>query len=280
MESKPIWRSIAGFGIKPVLYTHWVCGQSHLRPCGSPLLNVRRRTIQMIQPATKTNSRDRIEFQTNFRYSDRKSKAEYVWRKYRSLLQNASVLDVGADQCYLKDHIDDSTTYFGIGLGGNPDQQVDLESGKLPFEPKRFDCVLCLDVLEHIESIHSIFDELCRVSRQSVVISLPNPWANFWRMLRKGHAPEMPFKFYGLPEERPEDRHRWFFGADDAMSFIEARAERNHFEIRQMDFGQDDRNVGRLVRLKRRIQTLGLSPNIDRSSLYAGSIWAVLERVE
>ena len=233
----------------------------------------------MIQPVSNTDIPDNIKFQTDFRYSDRKTKAEYVWRKYRPLLQNASVLDVGADKCYLKDHLDESTQYWGIGLGGNPDQQVDLESGVLPFKPQSFGCVLCLDVLEHIESIHAIFDELCRVSQRYVVISLPNPWANFWRMLRKGGTPGKPFKFYGLPEERPEDRHRWFFGAADASSFIECRAKKNNFSMRQMDYGQEARSVGWMVSLKRRIQTLGLAANIDRNSLYAGSVWAVLERV-
>jgi len=38
---------------------------------------------------------------------------------------------------------------------------------------------------------------------------------------------------YGLPSERPIDRHRWLFSLDDATSFIRFRATKNGFSIIQ-----------------------------------------------
>lgn len=234
----------------------------------------------MITPAPNTTTDHPPQFATDYRYIDRKTKAKYVWLKYESILRGANILDVGADECHLKEHLDADANYWGIGIGGNPDQCVDLESGHLPFDDRSYDCLLCLDVLEHIESIHDIFDELCRVSSRYVIISLPNPWGNFWRMLRKGSSdPNMPLKFYGLPDDRPEDRHRWFFGAMDADRFIGQRADRNMYRVLQSDYGIDQgRSVSWLKRLKRRAQTIGISNKIDRHSLYANSVWTVLER--
>jgi len=221
-------------------------------------------------------------FDSDFRYTDRISKAEYVWRKYAPILRGATILDVGGDECYLKRHLDPHARYWGVGRGGSPDQEIDLEQGVLPFPDRSFQCVLCLDVLEHVEQIHAIFDQLCRVADRHVVIALPNPWATFWRMLRKrDHDAQRPLKFYGLPVDQPLDRHRWFFGADDARQFIAQRAERNSFRVLQMDFGRDDpRRWGWLTRLKRRLQTMGLRGDVDRVNLYGRSVWAVLERAE
>ncbi len=42
-----------------------------------------------------------LEFQTDYRYSDRMIKSGYVWLKYQPILKGC-ILDVGADECYLK----------------------------------------------------------------------------------------------------------------------------------------------------------------------------------
>ena len=177
-----------------------------------------------------------MEFRTDLTYHDRESKARYVWLKYGPILRGR-ILDVGADKGYLRDHLDKDASYWGIGLGGHPDQEVDLEEEKLPFPDNSFDCVLCLDVLEHLENIHEVFDELCRVTRSHVIISLPNPWRSFLRVLERGdYRPGQPTKFYGLPPEKPEDRHKWFFSKEEAVNFIEYRSAQNSMSVLQMDF--------------------------------------------
>ena len=64
-----------------------------------------------------------IKFHTNFVYTDRQTKALYVYLKYQPILVG-NILDIGADQCHLKEYLDDNAKYVGIGLHSD---KVDLE---------------------------------------------------------------------------------------------------------------------------------------------------------
>jgi hypothetical protein len=220
-----------------------------------------------------------MTYQTDFRYTDRKTKARYVWLKYQAILRGR-VLDVGADACHLKPHLAPETDYYGIGFGEGVDRVVDLERELIPFPGGSFDCVLCLDVLEHIENIHAVFDEVCRVTRRFAVVSLPNAWLDFYNMLRHGeYRPGQPMKFYGLPLEPPADRHKWFFSADEAKAFIAYRASKNNMRILQMDheaWGIEGHGWRRILRTLAR--NILLRPSLQMDNLYAGTLWVVLEK--
>ena len=173
-----------------------------------------------------------LAYWTDFRATDRLSKAEYAWRKYGPILRG-KILDVGADQCHLRQHLDPKECeYLGVGLGDGPHMACNLEKERLPFPDDSFDCVLCLDVLEHLDNLHEVFDQLCRVSRRYVLISLPNPWGSFFRLLRgKDHCEMTPLLHYGLPVEPPQDRHKWFFlhRGSRAIGPLSRRQERNEY---------------------------------------------------
>jgi len=217
-------------------------------------------------------------FHTDYQYRDRQTKAKYVWLKYKEILKG-KILDVGADQCYLKKYLGEFAQYLGIGLGEGVDKQVDLEAGPLPFEDSSFDCVLCLDVLEHVDNMHYVFDELCRVTSRYVVVSLPNPWADFYGMLRRGYYQEnRPAKFYYLPPEPPEDRHKWFFSTEEAEKFISYRAAKNGMRILQMDIQGIGNEGGGFRGLLRKLAVRFLfSDAVNLRNLYTGPLWAVLE---
>jgi len=83
-----------------------------------------------------------MRFSTNTSFTDRESKSRYVWDKYKEIL-TGKVLDVGADQMYLRQHLDESTEYVGVGLGSGPTIDLNLETEKLPFDDNHFDTVLC-----------------------------------------------------------------------------------------------------------------------------------------
>lgn len=221
-----------------------------------------------------------MNFQTDFCYNDRASKAKFVWLKYHSILQGQKILDIGADECQLKKFIDDRTSYWGIGLGGNPDQELDIQHGKLPFEDNSFGCVLCLDVLEHVENIHEIFDEICRITYRYVIISLPNAYSAFWYMLRSGdYSSDASLKFYGLPLEKPIDRHKWFFSSEEAEEFVIYRAEKNNMKILQIDYSGSGNEGNGWRRLLRTFAiTILLRKDFNTKNLYAGTLWAVLEK--
>ena len=214
-------------------------------------------------------------FFTNFKYTSREDKTEYVWWKYREILQG-KILDAGADQCGLKKFLPRGTKYISIGLGGSVDVEIDLEKETLPYEDNSFDCVLCLDTLEHLDNIHQIFDELCRVTSKYLIISLPNPWASFIGMLRGGYYKhtELPMKSYNLPTDPPEDRHKWFYGVHEAERFLKERGRRNGIEVLQIDGENSDLSLSRW--LYRMVLKLVVHKDVDVDSLWSGSVWAVL----
>jgi hypothetical protein len=215
-------------------------------------------------------------FHTDYCYTDRETKARYVWLKYQAIL-TGRILDVGADECYLKQYLPEGVEYWGIGLGGHLDQQVDLEKEKVPFPDNSFDCVLCLDVLEHLENIHQVFDELCRVTRYHVIVSLPNPLGGLYHRLRFGdYRPGQLTKFYGLPLEPPADRHKWFFSYEEAEKFILYRAGLNGMRVLQIE---PEGVGGEPICWKRLARMVLFRNDLNLKNLYAGTLWAVLEKI-
>jgi len=219
-----------------------------------------------------------MQFATKKNYTGRPTKAEYVADKYRAIL-SGKILDVGADNCYLRDLLP-GAQYTGIGIGGKPDIEVNLETQTIPFPDNSFDCVLCLDVLEHVDNTHKVFDELCRVTRKYVIISLPNPYRDFLAMLTGPEKDKaVNFKYYGLPTERPDDRHKWFFSNSDADLFIRSKAAANNMKIVQIDSeGQDGPKSFKsfLKRSALNVAAIGLS--VRATDLYYKTHWSVLEK--
>ena len=224
--------------------------------------------------------RVRQTFSTNVRYSNRETKATYVWEKYKPLLQH-SVLDVGADQGFLRPHVTAAGgRYLGVGFGAGVDRELNLEAAGLPFEDSTFETVLCLDVLEHLEAAHQMFAHLCRVARRYVIISLPNPWANFWHVLRsQDYSDCSRIKFYGFPVDPPLDRHRWFFSEAEAKAFLRENAARHGCRILQMDCEYEGSlwRGGLVGCLRRWVFKHYFRRDIDRLGLTHGPIWCVLE---
>ncbi len=210
------------------------------------------------------------KFHTNFKYHSRKEKPEYVWRKYGSIL-TGSILDVGADEGGLRAWLPEDTRYVAVGFGNGVDVEMDLDGGSLPFADNEFNCVLCLDVLEHLENIHFMFDELCRVSSNYVIISLPNPWKTFLHMLRHGHH----MKFYNLPVEPPEDRHRWFFSPSEAEKFLQERGLKKNMSIIQLDYGRGKQKKNHI---KEFIYGLLFHKSIAIDNLTRGAQWTLLQK--
>ena len=217
-----------------------------------------------------------MKFQTDFQYNSRETKARYVWEKYGEILRG-SILDVGADECHLRPWLPGDVRYWGIGLGGNPDQQVNLEEEGVPFAAESYDCVLCLDVLEHLANPHAVFDELCRVSRNYVIVALPNAWPLVWRIVTswftRGPLPRT--KYYGLPVEPALDRHKWFFSADDAEAFLIYRAQKNGMAVVQVD--DYEYTPSRRRRMRNRVAGLLLSRAAQRN-LFTETVWVVLQK--
>lgn len=205
-------------------------------------------------------------YSTHFRYSNREDKPKYIALKYAPIL-GGSVLDVGCDRRQLKAFLPAGASYFGADLNDAADVVMNLDRDPLPCNDCTFDTVIAADVLEHLERLHFVFDELCRVSARHVIVSLPNPYRNFVLAAASGTLAKL--KHYGLPVDPPRDRHRWFFGAKQAETFLRARAARNGFDVEQLD-----------------VEEHGVPAWIDASgrdlfedwNVRAGTTWAVLRR--
>jgi hypothetical protein len=201
-------------------------------------------------------------------FSERRARSEYVARRFAAYLAE-SVLDVGCYEAPLRELLK-GARYVGVDMAGKPDVVLDLDTGApLPFGEASFHTVLCIEVLEHLEHLHAMFDELVRVSAANVIVSLPNCWRDARRPIERGRG---HFAHYGLPAERPQDRHRWFFSYGEAIAFIQARASRHGLEVAEM-FGTEMHRGG-LVRAARRLRYPGAS-YLNR---YAQTLWAVLRK--
>ncbi len=175
-------------------------------------------------------------------YSNREERSKWLAQRFVSEISGSnSILDIGCYNADLKTHLPEKMKYTGIDISGKPDIVLNLDAiDKLPFDADSFDTVVCADVLEHLENIHKMLDEICRVSAKYVIITLPNPFSDLIQFIRKKtYAKTMNErmnygkygKFYGLPFEKPDDRHRWFFSYEEIKEFIEYKATKNGMEI-------------------------------------------------
>jgi SAM-dependent methyltransferase len=146
-----------------------------------------------------------------------------------------SVLDVGSGRSseYLKQTLGEA--YHSLDLASSyqfrrpsantmPDAVIDLERGELPFDDKAFDTVICTDVLEHVDNIYRAYDELFRVARRYVIISLPNNWPKLIGSFLIGRNVTHRAG-YGLPPQpKPAgQRHKYFFNFEEACEFLGGR---------------------------------------------------------
>jgi 2-polyprenyl-3-methyl-5-hydroxy-6-metoxy-1,4-benzoquinol methylase len=207
-----------------------------------------------------------VKYSTGLTYTDRTTKAAYVASKYASIL-HGSVLDVGCDQKQLLRAIGSCGRYVGVDVDAGADVVLNLDREELPFESGSFDTVVCADVLEHLDRVHAVFDRLCRVARRHVVVSLPNPVRTLMLAMLEGSQGRL--KFYGLPVEEPRDRHRWFFGHEEAVEFLTERGRRNGMAVEQMDVSEKGLPP---------ITGPAGGPIAESPNAQMGTLWCVLER--
>ena len=200
-------------------------------------------------------------------YNSREERAEYIWKKYGEFLPD-NVLDVGCGNAHLRKYV--ASNYTGVDFTGNPDIRIDLEQGELPFTDNSFYSVVCTDVLEHLENIHKIFLELIRVSKRYVIISLPNNWTSIFEYILTGKA---NLHYYGLPLEKPIDRHKWFFNYEDANNFICGMAKKMDMDVLVCEPYHGPK--GRA--LKKILPAVANNSNKVNNAI-AMALWAVLEK--
>ena len=109
-----------------------------------------------------------------------------------------SVLDVGAGQSPWRAWLQEATSYQGIDVGysnefgmGPSRPDIIYYDGKLmPFDGATFDCILCIEVLEHSEDPQLLLSEIARVIRPLGTVLLSVPWS-----AREHHLPHDYHRF-------------------------------------------------------------------------------------
>lgn len=201
-------------------------------------------------------------------FRERRDRSRYVARRFADYLRE-KVLDVGCYEAPLREIIGPER-YLGVDIAGSPDLVIDLDTPhSLPFGDGAFPSVICIEVLEHLDHLHHVFDELVRVSGRYVIVSLPNCWRDARRPIERGKG---GFAHYGLPAERPVDRHKWFFGYVDARDFLLAAAARHGLEMVELFGTEQHRNA--LVRAWRRVRY----PGLRYHNRYVQTVWAVMRK--
>lgn len=139
------------------------------------------------------------------------------------------VADVGSRQEALKKMVDGEVV--SIDKNNPALESFDWDKESLPFADRYFNAALCLDTLEHIMDIHKCFHDLLRVTNKTVVVSLPNGWRKSLKEFLRGYGSRVS---YGIPPERPYDRHKWFMNTEDIEHFFYYNAERAGFKVEHM----------------------------------------------
>jgi 2-polyprenyl-3-methyl-5-hydroxy-6-metoxy-1,4-benzoquinol methylase len=183
------------------------------------------------------------------KFRNRPDRPTFIGKRFAAYLQG-TVLDVGCDQAVLRTIVEESR-YAGVGMTEEANIKVNLDQEKLPFENASWDTVLCLDTLEHLDHLHRMCDEVFRVAKRNVIISLPNCWVAARRSLAKGSGSIWQ---YGLTAVPPPDRHKWFFNTEEACAFFEAQTKRDERSIKLIELVALENRRPLINRIWRRVK--------------------------
>ena len=134
---------------------------------------------------------------------------------------------------------DNSIEVYEVDIQGDCDLKVNLDTlPNLPFDDNSFDVACAFDVLEHLENFHLLNEELFRVAKDYVLISLPNSAAEiFYDFFRNRPQKQSDLdrgtfsQFYGLPLRAPTDRHRWWIYFHDIIRFYFYYSEKHRASL-------------------------------------------------
>jgi SAM-dependent methyltransferase len=123
-----------------------------------------------------------------------------IARPLRPALQavRGKVLDVGAGMSPWRDWLPEGVLYQGIdvgnagefGMGGNRDELLYYDGGKMPLRDCAFDAALCVEVMEHAADPAMLLAEIARVLRPQGNLILTVPWS-----ARRHHLPHDYHRF-------------------------------------------------------------------------------------
>ena len=181
----------------------------------------------------------------------------------------ASVLDVGCRDGRLRRLLPGNVRYSGCDLVAGEHVRYVGDVQSITFD-ESFDCVIALDLLEHVDDIHALFDRLAGLADQALLVSLPNCY-DLKSRLRFALRGRLGGK-YELSAAPVLDRHRWIMGYDEIRRFYSAKAMQHGFELTIHDLRYGDSRRLSLTGL------LGLSSRVLGPRLTSECVLGVFQR--
>lgn len=124
------------------------------------------------------------------------------------------VADVGCGEGYIVRFLQQQTQGILLGMDLYPQvlatakrsspgvEFIAASIDRTPLKDKSLDTVLCLEILEHLERPEKALQEMARVSRKHIILSVP--WEPFWRL-----ANMVRFKYWSSLGNTPGHLQHW-----------------------------------------------------------------------
>jgi hypothetical protein len=143
-------------------------------------------------------------------------------------LNGEKVVDLGCRDKILKEHLVGDFDYIPVDFNPNINNgdfiNHNLENG-LPKEIDKIDIITAIDVLEHIENIHLVFEECLHKAQKMIVIALPNiAYYKFRFYFIISGSISGKYTFH---EKKVVDRHRWLTAYYANIEFIKKNTPLN-----------------------------------------------------
>lgn len=133
---------------------------------------------------TYTHKNPLISWVENSRIRIIKNIINKLYKKINQDPSKISILDVGCEECYLFDNLNQQFDFTGVDVLEEPLEKarkkhsnyklIKADAEELPFEDKKFNFVVCSETLEHVRDTDKVLNELKRVAKNYIIISVPN----------------------------------------------------------------------------------------------------------
>lgn len=176
-----------------------------------------------------------------------------------------SVLDVGCRDGSLADFLP-GTDYAGADLRPGPRVKYVGDVTRMQMD-RKFDAVVALDILEHLENPSEMFDKLVPLADRWLLISLPNSYDLKSRMqfAIRGHLGGK----YVFSEVHPQDRHRWLMNREEINAFARAKATAHGLSLRLLDMTFGAAGGRSLSTVAGRIASRALPRSLSTATVFA-----------
>jgi 2-polyprenyl-3-methyl-5-hydroxy-6-metoxy-1,4-benzoquinol methylase len=108
------------------------------------------------------------------------SKIKEIIKQIENYRTKKNILDLGCEECYLFDKLDNNSFKVGIDFLYEPLRNlkrynlIQADAHNLPFKDKSFDIVVCSETLEHVLYPENVLSEISRVCNGLVIVTIPN----------------------------------------------------------------------------------------------------------